>query len=43
MTLMMLMTLTMTLMVSQEDFEMAVGKVMAKDNEKNMSLKQLFK
>jgi 26S proteasome regulatory subunit T6 len=29
--------------VTQEDFEMAVGKVMAKDNEKNMSLKKLFK
>ncbi|KAL7074516.1 hypothetical protein ACQ4LE_006324 [Meloidogyne hapla] len=29
--------------VTQEDFEMAVGKVMAKDQEKNMSLKKLFK
>mmetsp|Transcript_11038 Transcript_11038/g.27048 ORF Transcript_11038/g.27048 Transcript_11038/m.27048 type:complete len:405 (-) Transcript_11038:92-1306(-) len=29
--------------VTQEDFDMAVGKVMAKDNEKNMSLKKLFK
>jgi len=29
--------------VTQEDFEMAVSKVMAKDNEKNMSLKKLFK
>lgn len=29
--------------VTQEDFEMAVAKVMAKDNEKNMSLKKLFK
>lgn len=29
--------------VTQEDFEMSVGKVMAKDNEKNMSLKKLFK
>ncbi|KAI3420224.1 26S protease regulatory subunit 8 [Globodera pallida] len=29
--------------VTQEDFEMAVGKVMAKDGEKDMSLKKLFK
>ncbi|VDM64175.1 unnamed protein product [Angiostrongylus costaricensis] len=29
--------------VTQEDFEMAVGKVMQKDTEKNMSLKMLWK
>eukprot|EP01121_Diplochlamys_sp_Union-15-3_P005397 TRINITY_DN1572_c0_g3_i1.p1 TRINITY_DN1572_c0_g3~~TRINITY_DN1572_c0_g3_i1.p1 ORF type:complete len:269 (+),score=46.78 TRINITY_DN1572_c0_g3_i1:656-1462(+) len=29
--------------VTQEDFEMAVSKVMSKDSEKNMSLKKLFK
>uniref|UniRef100_A0A0K0E556 26S proteasome regulatory subunit 8 n=1 Tax=Strongyloides stercoralis TaxID=6248 RepID=A0A0K0E556_STRER len=29
--------------VTQEDFEMAVGKVMQKDNEKNMSIKKLWK
>eukprot|EP01090_Pellita_catalonica_P010430 TRINITY_DN21878_c0_g1_i1.p1 TRINITY_DN21878_c0_g1~~TRINITY_DN21878_c0_g1_i1.p1 ORF type:complete len:404 (+),score=67.16 TRINITY_DN21878_c0_g1_i1:79-1212(+) len=29
--------------VTQEDFEMAVAKVMAKDSEKNMSLAKLFK
>ncbi|EGT37333.1 hypothetical protein CAEBREN_12847 [Caenorhabditis brenneri] len=29
--------------VTQEDFEMAVGKVMQKDSDKNMSIKQLFK
>merc|ERR1712098_826986 len=29
--------------VTQEDFEMAVSKVMKKDTDKNMSLKQLFK
>ncbi len=29
--------------VTQEDFEMAVSKIMQKDSEKNMSLKQLFK
>ena len=29
--------------VSQDDFMMAVAKVMQKDNEKNMSLKQLWK
>ena len=29
--------------VTQEDFEMAVAKVMTKDNEKNMSLKKLWK
>ncbi|PAV65479.1 hypothetical protein WR25_24032 [Diploscapter pachys] len=29
--------------VTQEDFEMAVGKVMQKDSEKNMSLKKLWK
>ncbi|KAF4672594.1 26S protease regulatory subunit 8 [Perkinsus chesapeaki] len=29
--------------VTQEDFEMAVAKVMHKDSDKNMSLKQLFK
>ncbi|XP_049849202.1 26S proteasome regulatory subunit 8-like [Schistocerca gregaria] len=29
--------------VTQEDFEMAVAKVMAKDQEKNMSLRKLFK
>mmetsp|Transcript_18225 Transcript_18225/g.29946 ORF Transcript_18225/g.29946 Transcript_18225/m.29946 type:complete len:395 (+) Transcript_18225:38-1222(+) len=29
--------------VTQEDFEMAVSKVMKKDSEKNMSLKKLFK
>jgi 26S proteasome regulatory subunit T6 len=29
--------------VSQEDFEMAVSKVMKKDSEKNMSLKKLWK
>lgn len=29
--------------VSQEDFEMAVSKVMKKDSEKNESLKKLWK
>ncbi|PIO71843.1 26S proteasome subunit P45 family protein [Teladorsagia circumcincta] len=29
--------------VTQEDFEMAVGKVMQKDSEKNMSIKKLWK
>lgn len=29
--------------VTQEDFEMAVSKVMAKDTEKNMSIRKLFK
>ncbi|KAI9363910.1 hypothetical protein DFJ73DRAFT_810043 [Zopfochytrium polystomum] len=29
--------------VTQEDFEMAVGKVMKKDSEQNMSIKKLFK
>lgn len=29
--------------VNQEDFEMAVAKVMAKDQEKNMSIQKLFK
>ena len=29
--------------VSQEDFEMAVSKVMKKDADKNMSLKKLWK
>ena len=29
--------------VTQEDFEMAVAKVMQKDSEKNMSVKQLWK
>ncbi|MCP9258327.1 26S protease regulatory subunit 8 [Dirofilaria immitis] len=29
--------------VTQEDFEMAVGKVMQKDSDKNMSLKKLWK
>lgn len=29
--------------VTQEDFEMAVSKVMRKDSENNMSLKKLFK
>lgn len=29
--------------VNQEDFEMAVAKVMKKDTEKNMSLKKLWK
>lgn len=29
--------------VSQEDFEMAVAKVMKKDAESNMSLRKLFK
>jgi 26S proteasome regulatory subunit T6 len=29
--------------VTQEDFEMSVSKVMSKDNEKNMSLRKLFK
>lgn len=29
--------------VTQEDFEMAVAKVMKKDSEKNMSLKKLWK
>lgn len=29
--------------VTQEDFQMAVAKVMLKDSEKNMSIKQLFK
>jgi len=29
--------------VTQEDFEMAVAKVMSKDNDKNMSLRKLFK
>jgi ATP-dependent 26S proteasome regulatory subunit len=29
--------------VTQEDFEMAVAKVMKKDSDKNVSLKQLWK
>ena len=29
--------------VTQEDFEMAVSKVMKKDSEKNMSIRKLFK
>merc|ERR1711983_159860 len=29
--------------VTQEDFEMAVAKIMQKDTEKNMSIKKLFK
>jgi len=29
--------------VTQEDFEMAVAKVMKKDSEKNMSLKKIWK
>jgi len=29
--------------VTQEDFEMAVSKVMKKDSEKNMSLNKLWK
>ena len=29
--------------VTQEDFEMAVAKIMQKDPEKNMSIKKLFK
>ena len=29
--------------VTQEDFEMAVAKVMKRDSEKNMSLKKLWK
>ena len=29
--------------VTQEDFEMAVAKIMQKDSEKNMSIKKLFK
>ena len=29
--------------VAQDDFEMAVAKVMKKDSEKNMSLKKLWK
>jgi len=29
--------------VTQEDFEMAVAKVMSKDSEKNMSIKKLWK
>ena len=29
--------------VTQEDFEMAVGKVMTKDSDKNMSIKKLWK
>ena len=29
--------------MTQEDFEMAVSKVMQKDSEKNVSLKKLFK
>ena len=29
--------------VTQEDFEMAVAKVMKKDNEKNTSLRKLWK
>ena len=29
--------------VTQEDFEMAVTKVMKKDSEKNMSIKKLWK
>ena len=29
--------------VTQEDFEMAVAKVMKKDSDKNMSLKKLWK
>jgi hypothetical protein len=33
----------MLLMRAQEDFEMAVAKVMKKDSEKNVSLKKLWK
>jgi len=29
--------------VTQEDFDMAVGKVMKKDSQQNMSLKKLWK
>jgi len=29
--------------VTQEDFEMAVAKVMKKDTDKNMSMRKLFK
>jgi len=29
--------------VTQEDFEMAVAKVMKKDSQQNMSLKKFFK
>ena len=29
--------------VTQEDFEMAVAKVMKKDSERNMSIQKLFK
>jgi 26S proteasome regulatory subunit T6 len=29
--------------VTQEDFEMAVAKVMKKDSDSNMSLRKLFK
>lgn len=29
--------------VNQEDFEMAVAKIMQKDSEKNMSIKKLWK
>jgi len=29
--------------VTQEDFDMAVGKVMTKDSDKNMSIKKLWK
>lgn len=29
--------------VTQEDFEMAVSKIMQKDSEKNMSLKKFWK
>ncbi|CAB4055165.1 unnamed protein product [Lepeophtheirus salmonis] len=29
--------------VTQEDFEMAVAKIMQRDSEKNMSIKKLFK
>ena len=29
--------------LAQEDFEMAVAKVMKKDSDKNMSLRKLFK
>ena len=29
--------------VTQEDFEMAVGKVMKKDGDKNMAIRKLWK
>jgi hypothetical protein len=32
-----------TIYVTQEDFEMAVTKVMKKDSDKNMSLRKLWK